>query len=70
MLVDQAEGADVAVVNTCAFIGPAKEQSVETVLSAVDRIKPIETADELIDAGADQIIDTPIELLDLITTGS
>jgi len=26
--------------------------------------------DELVAAGADQIIDTPIELLDLIATGS
>lgn len=30
--VDEAEDADVLVVNTCAFIGPAKEESVEAVL--------------------------------------
>jgi ribosomal protein S12 methylthiotransferase len=31
-LVDSPEGADVIVVNTCAFIDAAKEESVETIL--------------------------------------
>ena len=31
-VTDQAEGADVIVVNTCAFIDKAKEESVETIL--------------------------------------
>jgi len=31
-LVDAAEGADVIVVNTCAFIDAAKEESVDTIL--------------------------------------
>lgn len=30
--VDQAEGADVVVVNTCAFIDAAKEESVDAIL--------------------------------------
>ena len=30
--VDQPEAADVIVVNTCGFIGPAKEESIDTVL--------------------------------------
>jgi ribosomal protein S12 methylthiotransferase len=31
-LVDDPEGADVIVVNTCSFIQPATEESIETVL--------------------------------------
>ncbi len=31
-LVSEAEGADVIVVNTCGFIGPAKEESIDTIL--------------------------------------
>ena len=31
-LVDEPEGADVIVVNTCSFIQPATEESIETVL--------------------------------------
>src|SRR3954469_7122141 len=31
-LVDSPDGADVIVVNTCAFIDAAKEESVDTIL--------------------------------------
>jgi len=31
-IVDRAEEASVIVVNTCGFIGPAKEESVDTIL--------------------------------------
>jgi ribosomal protein S12 methylthiotransferase len=34
-MVDAPESADLVVINTCGFIGPAKEQSVETILDAV-----------------------------------
>jgi ribosomal protein S12 methylthiotransferase len=33
-LVDDAEDADVVLINTCTFIAPAKQESVDTVLSA------------------------------------
>ena len=33
---DEAEGADVIIVNTCGFIEPAKEESIATVLDAVE----------------------------------
>lgn len=36
-VVDDAENAEVVVINTCAFIGPAKEESIETILEAVKR---------------------------------
>ena len=31
-LVDEPDGADVIIVNTCSFIQPATEESIETVL--------------------------------------
>jgi ribosomal protein S12 methylthiotransferase len=38
-LVDDAEGADVIVVNTCAFIDAAKEESVDTILEMAEHKK-------------------------------
>lgn len=35
-VVDDPATADVVVVNTCAFIAPAKQESVDTVLAACD----------------------------------
>jgi MiaB/RimO family radical SAM methylthiotransferase len=35
-VVDEAGAADVVVVNTCTFIDPAKQESVDTVLAACD----------------------------------
>lgn len=32
-LTDKIEEADVAIINTCGFIGDAKEESIETILS-------------------------------------
>src|SRR5258707_6340273 len=37
-LVLDPEAADVLVVNTCAFIGPAKEESIDAILEAA-RVK-------------------------------
>ncbi len=36
-LADSAESADLVVVNTCAFIEAARQESIETVLSLADR---------------------------------
>jgi ribosomal protein S12 methylthiotransferase len=38
-LVDQPEAADVIVVNTCAFIDAAKEESVDTILELAEHKK-------------------------------
>src|SRR5882757_2753663 len=38
-LVDAPEGADVIVVNTCAFIDAAKEESVDTILEMAQHKK-------------------------------
>ena len=34
---DQEEEADVIVVNTCCFIGDAKEESIQTILEKIGR---------------------------------
>ncbi len=36
VVVDDAEQADVVIVNTCTFIAPAKQESIDTVLAACD----------------------------------
>jgi len=33
--VDQAEQAEVVIINTCAFVLPAREEAIETILGAV-----------------------------------
>lgn len=38
-LIDEAEGADAVIVNTCGFIDVAKEESVNTILDAVEMKK-------------------------------
>lgn len=38
-LIDEAEGADAVIVNTCGFIDMAKEESVNTILDAVEMKK-------------------------------
>lgn len=38
-LVQEAEAAEVIVVNTCAFIGPAKQESVDSVLELAEHKK-------------------------------
>ena len=38
-LVDRPEDASVIVVNTCAFIGPAKQESVDTILELAEHKK-------------------------------
>lgn len=40
-IVGDPDDADAVIVNTCTFIGPAREESVETVLDAVDGDRPV-----------------------------
>jgi hypothetical protein len=40
VLADDPETADVVMVNTCAFIEEARQESVETILEAQDRRRP------------------------------
>jgi ribosomal protein S12 methylthiotransferase len=35
-VVDDPDGADVVLVNTCTFIAPAKQESIDTILEACD----------------------------------
>src|ERR1700738_5377384 len=39
-LVPEADGADAVVINTCAFIDPAKAESTETILEHAERKQP------------------------------
>ena len=40
-VVADPDDADCVIVNTCTFIGPAREESVEVVLDAVDGDRPV-----------------------------
>lgn len=49
-IVEEAADADVVLVNTCGFIGPAKEESIETILD-IARLKAAGKVQKLIVAG-------------------
>jgi ribosomal protein S12 methylthiotransferase len=49
-LVDEPDGADVIIVNTCSFIQPATEESIETVL-AMARFKESGSCSKLVVTG-------------------
>jgi ribosomal protein S12 methylthiotransferase len=49
-LVLDPEAADVLVVNTCAFIGPAKEESIDAILDAA-RVKAARSGRRLVVTG-------------------
>jgi ribosomal protein S12 methylthiotransferase len=38
-LVDHSESADIVIVNTCAFINPAKEEAIEEILTLAEEKK-------------------------------
>ena len=49
-IVDQPSGADVVLVNTCGFIGAAKEESIDTIV-AMSRLKEEGKVKKLVVAG-------------------
>jgi ribosomal protein S12 methylthiotransferase len=49
-MVEDAADADVVLVNTCGFIGPAKEESIETILD-IARLKAAGKVQKLVVAG-------------------
>jgi ribosomal protein S12 methylthiotransferase len=49
-IVHEPEEADIVLVNTCGFIGPAKEESIETILE-VSRLKEEGKIKKLVVAG-------------------
>src|SRR6185503_9699263 len=49
-MVPEASDADVVLVNTCGFIGPAKEESIEAILE-VSRLKEEGKVKKLVVAG-------------------
>ena len=48
--VDDAGDAEVIVVNTCGFIGPAKEESIDTILG-MSQLKESGSCKTLVVAG-------------------
>jgi ribosomal protein S12 methylthiotransferase len=50
MIVQEPSGADIVLVNTCGFIGPAKEESIETILE-ISRLKEEGKIKKLVVAG-------------------
>ena len=40
-IVDEPDAADLVLVNTCTFIAPARQDSIDTVLAACDLDKPV-----------------------------
>src|SRR5947199_100841 len=54
-LVDEPEAADVIVVNTCAFIDKAKEESVDTILEMAQHDKKLVVTGCLAQRYADEL---------------
>jgi ribosomal protein S12 methylthiotransferase len=50
-LVDQSDAADIVIVNTCAFINPAKEEAIEEILALVEAKKRATRKFQIIVAG-------------------
>ena len=50
LIVQEPSDADIVLVNTCGFIGPAKEESIETILE-ISRLKQEGKVKKLIVAG-------------------
>src|SRR4026209_1640967 len=49
-MVQEPHDADVVLVNTCGFIGPAKEESIDTIVE-ISRLKEAGRVKKLIVAG-------------------
>ena len=59
-LLGKYDGADIAIVNTCSFIGPAKEESINTILDLAEykksgRLKKLIVAGCLVERYKDEI---------------
>lgn len=73
-LVEDLETADIVVVNTCAFIGDAKEESIEAILEAAEyktngNLKKLVVAGCLSERYRDELINEIPEIDAVIGTG-
>ena len=73
-LVEDLETADIVVVNTCAFIGDAKEESIEAILEAAEyknqgSLKKLIVAGCLSERYRDELINEIPEIDAVIGTG-
>jgi len=50
-LVERSDAADIIIVNTCAFINPAKEEALEEILTLVEEKKKAARKFQLVVAG-------------------
>lgn len=50
-LVDQGDSADIVIVNTCAFINPAKEEAIEEMLTLAEEKKKKKPEIKIVVAG-------------------
>ena len=50
-MVDRNDSADIVIVNTCAFINPAKEESLEEILTLAEKKKKGNRQFKLVVAG-------------------
>jgi ribosomal protein S12 methylthiotransferase len=50
-LVDQRDTADIVIVNTCAFINPAKEEALEEILTLAEEKKKGKCEFQIVVAG-------------------
>jgi ribosomal protein S12 methylthiotransferase len=57
-LIDDADDADVVVVNTCGFIDSAKKDSIDTVLAAADTGRKVVAVGCLAERYGDQLADS------------
>ncbi len=73
-LTPRADEADVLVVNTCSFIGPAQKESIETILEMAEHkrfgaVKKLIVAGCLVEGYRDQILEQIPEVDAVIGTG-
>ena len=61
-LVEDPAEAEVIVINTCGFIGPAKEESIDTILE-MSAHKESGTCDKLVVAGPPDLREKESEIL-------
>jgi ribosomal protein S12 methylthiotransferase len=65
-IVDDADAADVVLVNTCTFIAPAREDSVEAVLDACGTDRPVVVLGCMAERYGDELAEAVPEAADVV----
>jgi ribosomal protein S12 methylthiotransferase len=69
-LVADPDDADCVLVNTCTFIAPAREESIEVVLDAVDPDRPVVVMGCMAERYGDELADSIPEAAAVVGFGS